>query len=142
MSTKMWFILLEDINYNAENISNIFSSASVRPFESEDNNINQIMFDKWQDNNFQIKKYMVFKMYMLDNLEKFFIKNGILFNWIIYKNNYIGLRVQPTKVDLSALVKDSMTFELFSWNREYMNIKAKSDLVKIKKETNDRTKNS
>ena len=62
---------------------------------------------------------MVYNHDFLSWYEEFFIKNGILFTWVIYKNEYIGLKAF-TDIDLTPILKDCMTLEHFSWNREYM----------------------
>jgi len=117
---KVWYILLEDIDYKANEIFDIAHNAAIEPFYSE--NLRRL----WDMGENQIEKRMMYNMSFLDKLEAFLIKNGIYFNWIMRNNEYIGIRIQPSLVDFNGILKDCMTFEEFSWNRFYMNVENKS----------------
>jgi hypothetical protein len=117
---KVWYVLLEDVNYTADTIFNIAHNVSLKPFYSDD------LMGFWKLGNYQVQKRMMYNIEFLENLESFLIKNGIYFNWIKHKEKYIGIRIQPSLIDFDGILKDCMTFEEFSWNRFYMNIKQKS----------------
>jgi len=116
MTYKVWYILLENVNYTADVIFDIAHNITFEPFYSMD------LMDLWKINNYSTCKRMVYNMSYLDNLESFLIKNGIYFNWIKYKNEYIGIRIHPCTIDFNGILKDCMTFKEFSRNRFYMNI--------------------
>ena len=115
--TKFWFLLLENINYTAENLFNISAKCVTEPliYEGTENLINE-----WVKDDYIIEKRMAFNMQYLYSIEDFLIKNGIFFNWIKYNNDIIGIRIHPTKIDFSGIFADCMTLESFSWHREYM----------------------
>jgi len=125
---KVWYILLENVNYTAENIFNIAHNAAIEPFYSEK------LMELWKIGNFQTEKRMMFNIEFLERLESFLIKNGIYFNWIKYNGEYVGIRIQPSLVDFNGILKDCMTLEEFSKNRSYMNIpkeiKKEKDIIK------------
>jgi hypothetical protein len=118
---KVWYILLEDVNYTADNIFNISHKISLEPFYSDN------LMELWEMGDYQIEKRMMYNMKFLEELEEFLIKNGIYFNWIKYKEEYIGIRIQPSLIDFNGILKDCMTFKEFSWNRQsYMFIDNKN----------------
>jgi len=117
---KFWFILLENINYNAEAIFNIASQNSINDLEKYYNF--ESVYDEWINNGCNIQKYMIYNISFLENIEKFLISNGIFFNWIKHEDKYIGIRIHPTKIDFTPILKDCMDFKQFSKNRAYMNI--------------------
>jgi len=114
---KVWYILLENLDYTAENIFNIAHDSAIKSFYSDD------LMELWRLGNYQTEKRMMFNIKFLENLENFLIKNGIYFNWIKYNGEYIGIRIHPSLVDFNGILKDCMTFQEFAKNRSYMNIK-------------------
>jgi len=113
---KVWYVLLEGLNFKPENIFNMVHTASIEPFN------NERLRELWALGNFKIEKRMIFNMEFLENFESFLIKNGLHFNWIMFEGEYIGIRVQPTKTDFNRLLFDCLTFEEFGWHRNYMMI--------------------
>ena len=116
---KMWIILIENVNYTAENIFNISYNAVIEDFCQENKNN---LFEIWKKDGALVEKRMMYNMGMLEKLERFLINNGIYFNWIKYKGAFIGIRIQPTKINFNSYLADCMTLEKFSWHRVYMNI--------------------
>jgi len=125
---KVWYILLENLDYTAENIFNIAHNSAIKPFYSDEST------ELWRSSNYQTEKHMMFNIKFLENLETFLIKNGIYFNWIKYNEEYIGIRIHPSLVDFSGILKDCMTLQEFAKNRSYMNIqkeiKQEKDILK------------
>jgi hypothetical protein len=114
---KVWFILLENINYTPSTIFNIAYKLGVEDFQYD----NEYIYEWRNDPNIEIK--MIYNEKFLEDIEQFLINNGILFNWVEYNNEVLGIRIYPSKIDFEPILKDCMTFEEFSLNREYMKIK-------------------
>ena len=117
-NVKMWVILTENYNYKADTIAEIFAHISCEPLAPE----NSVKLEDWIEDGYKMEKRLMFNMDFLEDLENFLIKNGIFFNWIIYENDYIGIRIQPTKIDFNPILKDCMTFDNYSTYREWMNL--------------------
>lgn len=115
---KMWVILTENYNYKADTIAEIFARISCEKLASENNTT----LDSWINDGFIMEKRLMFNEYYLNDLETFLIKNGIFFNWIIYKDEYIGIRIQPTKIDFEPILADCLSFENYSAYRAWMNL--------------------
>jgi hypothetical protein len=131
MPSKVWLVLLEEVNYNPETIFNIAKTSSVEPFNRETRVEEQEIFDTWKKEEYPMEKRMIYNMNFLENIEDFLISNGIHFNWIQYSGNYVGIRIHPTGINFNAVLSDCMTFEKFSWHRHsYMSIKEKQEKEK------------
>jgi hypothetical protein len=119
---KVWYILLENVNYTAENIFNISHNIALESFHKEHDEIKKL----WDNDKNIVEIRMMYNMYFLEKLESFLITNGILFNWIIYQNEYIGIRIHPTTINFNGLLIDCMTLDEFAKHRDYMYIKEKN----------------
>lgn len=117
---KMWVILIESYEYKADVIADIFTRFSCEPLAEE----NQCTLKDWIQDGYCVEKRMMFNTDYIVKLESFLIKNGIFFNWIIYKEEYLGIRIQPTKIDFNPVLKDCMVFDDFGKYRNWMNLSA------------------
>lgn len=115
--TKFWFILLENVNYTAENLFNISAKCVSEPMLHE---FSENLNNNWIKDGYIIEKKMIYNIDFLYIIEDFLIKNGIYFNWIEYQDETIGIRIHPTTIDFYGLLADCMSLERFSWHREYM----------------------
>lgn len=115
---KIWVILTENYNYKADTIAEIFLRISLDPLGEE----NPVTLQDWANDGYKTEKRLMLNSNFLEKLENFLIKNGIFFNWVIYKNEYIGIRIQPTRIDFNPILADCLTFDNYSAYREWMNI--------------------
>jgi len=97
---KTWILLIENYNYSATTIFNISFLINT---EIKENEIR-----------------MIYNRDFLNWYEEFLINNGIIFELIIYKDDYIGIIIKNTEVNLTPIFTDCMTLSEFSKNREYL----------------------
>jgi len=121
---KLWVILLEDYNYTADVLFDIGAISCNEPFYHE---LSEGLREKWIQDGMHIEKRMIFNLHFLEGIEDFLIKNGVLFNFIKYKEDIIGIRIHPSEIDFDGILKDCMTLYQFQKNRIYMQIKVNNE---------------
>jgi len=115
---KMWTILIENYEYKANTIAELFTRFPHEPLAAENPN----SLKDWIRDGYCMEKRMMFNMEFIVELETFLINNGVFFNWIIYEDKYLGIRIQPTKIDFNPILKDCIIFDNFSTHRNWMNL--------------------
>ena len=109
---KIWYILREDIEYSSDRLFNIVINSVTEPFYDDE------IRNEWLKNGKKTRKYMIYNINFLEELESIFIKNGISFKWIKDNTTFVGILVEPTRIVLSNLLNDCLTLKDFSKNRQ------------------------
>ena len=115
---KTYILLLEQFNYTPVTLFKLgYYISNLKPNKEILKNLNKEI-----TNNYPIEIRMVFNTDTLLWYEDFCIKNGILFDWIKYKDQYIGIKIYETEIDLNPILLDCLTFEKYTKYRKHLKI--------------------